>query len=409
MAAAYERMLARLETTRTLGVSLGLSRMQEALAALGSPETALPAVHVAGTNGKGSTAAMAESIVRAAGLRTGLFTSPHLSRFTERIRIDGKEVPGDQLARLDERIEATGVALTYFEVATLLGFLAMAEAQVEVAVLEVGLGGRLDATNVCHPVATAITSIGLDHTDLLGNTLREIAAEKAGIAKRGVPMFTGDLPPEAAEEVARVAGQVGAPLFRLGSEIPPAPVAPPLAGSHQQANAALAVALARTAAAARGHTLSDAEVASGLAGVQWPGRLEAVTSDVLLDAAHNLEGVDALLAALPARRPRALLFSVVRGKPAGAMLARLAPAFDRVWLTRSRNVRALAPAELAGWLRGRPVHLADEPRAALAEARAAVAPGGLVVVCGSMFLVGEIRSHILGEPVDPLGSADPLP
>jgi dihydrofolate synthase / folylpolyglutamate synthase len=409
MGAAYARMLARLETTRTLGVSLGLGPMQAALAALGSPERQVRAVHIAGTNGKGSTAAMTEAILRAAGLRTGLFTSPHLSRFTERIRTDGREVPGDELARLDRRIEACGVALTYFEVATVLAFLALAEARVDVGVLEVGLGGRLDATNVCLPVATAVTSIGLDHLDLLGNSLAEIAAEKAGIAKPGIPILTGRLPPEAAAVVARVAAGVGAPLARLGHEIPPAPVASALAGPHQADNAALAVALARIAAAACGRTLSDAQVGQGLSGVVWPGRLERVAPDVLLDAAHNLEGVEALVAALPPVRPRALLLSAVRGKPAPAMLARLLPLFDAVWLTRSHNPRAVPPGELATLAPGAGVRTVEDPVAALAAARAAVAPGGLVVVCGSVFLVGEIRAHLLAEPVDPVLSGDPLP
>jgi dihydrofolate synthase / folylpolyglutamate synthase len=410
MGAAYERMLARLETTRTLGVSLGLAPMRAALAALGSPETRVRAVHIAGTNGKGSTAAMTESILRAAGLRTGLFTSPHLARFTERIQVDGREVPGDDLAELDRRVAGCGVALTYFEVAAVLAFLAMAEALVDVGVLEVGLGGRLDATNVCRPVATAVTSIGLDHTDLLGDTLAQIAVEKAGIAKPGVPLFTGHLPAEAAAEVARIAGEVGAPLARLGLEIPPAPAPAALTGPHQAGNAALAVALAGVAARACGRSLSEAQVGQGLARVVWPGRLERVASDVLLDAAHNLEGVEALVAALPPARPRALLISIVRGKPAPAMLGRLRPLFDSVWLTRSHNPRSLPPGELAALIPGGgAVHTADEAGVALAQARAAVAPGGLVVVCGSLFLVGEIRAHILGEPVDPVLSGDPLP
>ncbi len=407
--AAYERMLARLEGTRVLGVELGLGPMRAALAGLGGPEQRLRALHIAGTNGKGSTAAMTEAILRAAGLHTGLFTSPHLARFTERIRLDGREVPGDELARLDARVVATGVALTYFEVATALAFLAMDQARVDVAILEVGLGGRLDATNVCQSVATAITSIGFDHTDLLGNTLTAIAGEKAGIARPGVPLLLGALPAEAAAEVGRVAAAVGAPLARLGQEIQPAPVSPALAGPHQEGNAALAVALARLGATACGRSLTEGEVVAGLRGVIWPGRLEAVAPDVLLDAAHNLEGVEVLLGALPAVRPRALLFAVVRGKPAPAMLARLAPWFDSVWLTRSHNPRSIAPAGLAAHAGGTPVQVVDDPLVALVGARTAVAPGGQVVVCGSMFLVGEIRAHILGEPVDPILSGDPLP
>ncbi|MDB4980382.1 MAG: tetrahydrofolylpolyglutamate synthase, partial [Myxococcales bacterium] len=245
--ATYADLLARLESVRALGVELGLERVRRALAALGEPQRRLLAVQLAGTNGKGSTSAMTESILRAAGVRTGLYTSPHLSRFTERIRVAGREADGDRLAALDARIVATGVPLTYFEVATVLAFLSLAEERVEVAVLETGLGGRLDAVTTCEPVATAITSIALDHRDYLGDTLREIAGEKAGILKAGVPCFVGALPPEADEEIARVAAAVSAPLSRFGRELfaPEVPIALP--GDHQRANAALAVALATRA------------------------------------------------------------------------------------------------------------------------------------------------------------------
>jgi dihydrofolate synthase/folylpolyglutamate synthase len=404
---AYRRLLERLEEARRLGVDFGLDRMREALRRLGSPERALPAVHIAGTNGKGSTAAMTEAILRAAGVRTGLFTSPHLSRFTERIRIDGREADGQRLGALDAQVAATGVPLTYFEIGTLLAFLIMAEAGVELAVLETGLGGRLDATNVCAPVATAITSIGLDHMDLLGDTLGPIAREKAGIAKPGVPLLLGALPAEAEAEVLAVAAAAGAPVRRLGRDF--APPASPLAlpGAHQRENAALAVALARAAAGALGRPLGEAQIAAGLAGTQWPGRLERI-GDVLLDAAHNPDGARALAAALPAARPRALVVSIVRGKQAEEMLAALAPAFDLVVATRSQNPRSRPPDELLPLLPAPapPARVVEDPRAALAAARAA---GGLTVVAGSLFLVGELRAHLLGEPVDPLPGGDPLP
>jgi dihydrofolate synthase/folylpolyglutamate synthase len=412
MGPEYRRLLARLDQVRQLGVLLGLDRLQAALQALGSPHLRLPAVHIAGSNGKGSTAAMVESILRQAGLRTGLYTSPHLSRFTERIRIAGQEVDGELLGRLDRQLEATGAPLTYFEVATALGFLAMAEAGVEVAVLEVGLGGRLDATNVCQPLATAITSIGLEHTDVLGTTLAAIAREKAGIAKPGVPLYLGALP-QAAEAVARqVAAAVRAPVGQVGVDLGPAPVAPALAGPHQQHNAALAVALARAAAEALGSELPEAAVERGLRQVVWPARLERLAPDVLVDGAHNLEGFQALLASLPDQRPRVLLLSVVRGKPAAEMLALAAGAFDGLVLTRSHNPRAHDPAELAALLPAGapgPVSVQADAVEALAAARARVAPGGLVVVAGSLFLAGEIRAHLRDEPVDPIPGGDPMP
>lgn len=405
----YRRLLVRLEQARTLGVSFGLDRVREALSRLGSPERAFAAVQVAGTNGKGSTAAMTDAILRAAGLRTGLFTSPHLSRFTERIRIDGEEADGDWLAALDQAVAATGVPLTYFEISAVLGLRAMAEAMVDVAVLETGLGGRLDAVTAAAPVATAITSIGLDHVDLLGGTLREIAREKGGIARAGVPLFVGPLPPEADDEIAALAAAAGAPLARFPGDLPPAPVTPALAGAHQQSNAALAVALARAAAQARGRTLDDATIARGLRQVAWPGRLEWVAPDVLLDCAHNEQGVAALVASLPRDRPAVLVTSIVRGKDAAAMLRTLAPPFIEVVATRSQNPRALPAEELAALVPA--AHVIPDPRAALAHARTlgAAHPSGYVVVAGSIFLVGELRAHLLGELLDPIVTGDPLP
>jgi dihydrofolate synthase/folylpolyglutamate synthase len=410
MGEAYRRLLARLEGARTLGVSFGLDRIRDALARLGSPQREYVTVQVAGTNGKGSTAAMTEAILRAAGLRTGLFTSPHLARFTERIRIDGQEIDGDRLAALDPAVVATGVPLTYFEISAALAFRAFAEARVDVAVLETGLGGRLDAVTAASPVATAITSIGLDHTDLLGGTLEAIAREKAGIAKPGVPLYLGPLPPEAEREIARIAAQVGAPVSRLGSDLA-APSAPALAGAHQRWNAALAVALAQVAAAACRRPLGPAQIADGLRAVSWPGRLEWLAPDVLADCAHNQEGAEALVAALRTRPPTALVVSVVRGKDARSMLATLAPPFALVVATRSRNERALPAAELAALVSDRRVEVVEDPAAALALARgfADEHPGGYVVVAGSIFLVGELRARLLGEIVDPLPGGDPMP
>jgi len=412
--AAYAELLARLDGVRALGVELGLDRMRRALARLGDPQARFTAVQIAGTNGKGSTAAMTEAVLRAAGLRTGLYSSPHLSRFTERIRIAGREVEGDRLAALDRLVVATEVPLTYFEVATALAFLAMAEAGVEVAVLETGLGGRLDAVTTCVPCATAITSIGLDHTGYLGTTLPEIAGEKAGIMKPGVPCFVGPVPAAAGDALERAAAAVGAPLYQAGREafsMPTFPIA--LAGAHQRQNAALAVVLARMAGRRLGRMIDDAALASGLAGVRWPGRCERVGDDLLLDCAHNEDGARALAAALaelaPGRRV-ALAVSIVDDKDPAGMLAALAPVAAAVVTTRSDNPRALPAAALAA-VAARffgDVTACEDPGAALVEARRRAGPGGLVVVCGSMFLVGMLRARVLGESVDPVPTSDPV-
>lgn len=408
---AYGRFLARLVQVRSQGVSLGLDRMRLALERLGHPESRVPAIHIAGTNGKGSCAALSDSILRQAGFRTGLFTSPHLRRFTERIRIDGREVDGERLAALDVAVAATGVPLTYFEVSTVLAFLAFAEAKVDLAVLETGLGGRLDATSTCQPLACAITSIALDHEAILGRTITEIAFEKASIARPGVPLFIGPLAPEAEQRVVEVATAAGAQVLRPGLGYPPAPAAPALSGAHQLANAALAVALSRHAAAALGRPLADDSVLRGLAQVRWPGRLERV-GDVLFDCAHNVEGAQALAAALPDSPRRVLVTSIVRDKNAAAMLAVLTPHFDRVVATRSPSERALAPEQLAALITrirgqagpiGAAIECLADPRAALAAARefARGIHGGLVVVAGSIFLVGALRAAMLRSAQSP--------
>jgi dihydrofolate synthase/folylpolyglutamate synthase len=410
--AAYRRFLARLADVRSHGVSLGLDRVRLALGRLGSPERRLRALHIAGTNGKGSTAALTDAILRAAGLRVGLFTSPHLTRFTERIRIDGLEIDGEVLAQLDDELVATQVPLTFFEVATVLAFLAFDRAHVDVAVLETGLGGRLDATSACQPVACAITSIALDHEALLGNTLTSIAYEKACIAKPGIPLFIGPVLPEVDVRITEVAQGIGAPVRRPLVDYPPAPVAPALPGAHQLGNAALAVALAREAMRGSGRPLDEPAVLRGLRDVRWPGRLERVANDVLLDCAHNVEGAAALGAALPASSRRVLLTSIVRDKDAAGMLAILSPHFDRVLVTRSHSDRSSPPEELARLIArtrsgDRQVACVDDPVSALAQARAYAgqASDGLVVVAGSIFLVGALRAQLQIEPDLGLGSA----
>jgi dihydrofolate synthase/folylpolyglutamate synthase len=408
----YVDLLARLERARALGVELGLPRVRRALAALGDPQRRFAAVQLAGTNGKGSTAAMTEAILRAAGVRTGLYTSPHLARFTERIQVAGTEAAGDRLAALDARVAATGVPLTYFEIATALAFLYFAEADVELAVLETGLGGRLDAVTTCEPIATAVTSLAVDHTDYLGGTLREIAREKAGIIKAGVPHVIGALPPEADDEMERAAVAAGAPLLRFGRDFGAPDVPLGLSGPHQARNAAIAVELAKLARPGRASPSPEA-VREGLAGVRWPGRLERVTPDVLLDCAHNVEGARALAAALPmlaAGRPVALLVSIVRDKDADGILGALAPAVGAIIATQSANARSLPAADLEALARR---HVASakaspDPIVALNLARRFVGHDGLVVVAGSIFLVGELRAHLLGEPVDPTPLSDPL-
>ncbi|WP_437792392.1 bifunctional folylpolyglutamate synthase/dihydrofolate synthase [Sorangium sp. So ce693] len=413
------------------GMELGLGRVREALSALGDPHEGLPAVHVAGTNGKGSVCAMVESIARKAGLRTGLYTSPHLSRFAERIRVEGETIGDAALERaLAAALERVPSPLTFFEALTVAAFVAFREADVDLAILEVGLGGRLDATNVISaPLCTAITSIALDHQAVLGPTLADIAREKAGILKPGAPAVLGPLDPEADAAIEAAAQAIGAgPRLRVAraervgsaGEIAVgrggrgARVAGPgrreievelgLRGAHQAENAGVACGIAWQLAERWPEV--ERALAGGLAAARWPGRLERIDAGgarVLLDCAHNPHGAQALAAWLDEEGPGAALTTLVFGAMAdkgwGEMLQMLAPrAHRRLYVTPKGRaaapldaLREVAPGEAIG-----------DPRAAVARAIETAGPGGLVVVAGSIYLVGEVRSALLGIAADPV-------
>jgi len=395
-----------LATLKPLAMRLGLERMERALDTLGHPERGLQILHVAGTNGKGSTCAMAASALKQAGHLTGLYTSPHLVRFNERIVLDGEPVSDPALERLAGELRRAcpwhdrgdeAERLTYFEFATLLALLHFAKVGARAVVLEVGLGGRLDATNVVRPLACAITRIGFDHTELLGDTLAAIAREKAGIFKPGVPAALAAAQPEEAMAALRAeAVRRGTPVV-VAEESYPGPLA--LAGPHQRGNAALAASALRLLRA-QGLPVPEDAIASGLELARWPGRLELV-GGVLLDGAHNPDGAAALAAALPAvypGRPVELVFGVLADKDYRGMLEALAPAVRGLHLVeppspRARTVESYRP--LAGALVQRvDVHASVEQ--ALECARRAAGEAGLCCVAGSLYLVGAARS-LLGQ------------
>jgi dihydrofolate synthase/folylpolyglutamate synthase len=429
--------LSELERRAQRGMLLGLDRVLSALTALGSPHEELAAVHIGGSNGKGSTAAMVEAIARAAGLRTGLYTSPHLCRFAERIRIDGQPIGDEAFDRaLDAVLTRCRDDLTFFESLTLAAFVAFREARVDLAVLEVGLGGRLDATNVvAAPIATAITSIALEHTAILGDTLAAIAREKAGILKAGAPVVLGPVDPEADQAIAEVAASIGVgPLERVArasaeavrrgaergailvsEEGDETAIALPgaarplraklrLEGAHQAENAAVAAGIAHHVAA-RFPAVAPA-IEAGLARAEWPGRFEQIKRGdvtVVLDAAHNPHGAAALAALLrrarldPART--ALVFGVLVDKRWPAMLEELAPMASRRYYTEPKG---RPPAALDDLRRLAPGEALPEPRDALARAIAESRPGDTIVVTGSIYLVGEVRAVLLGIDADPM-------
>jgi len=402
MPSSPERLPAALQRLYALapgGMKPGLTAMEEACREHGALHRAFPAVHVAGTNGKGSTCAMLEAMALAAGLRVGMTTSPHLARFAERIRIDGVPSSDDALADLLERALATRVSLTFFEAAMVAAFLAFRDAQVDLAVVEVGLGGRLDATNVLEaPLASALVSVGLDHCAFLGNTLDAIASDKAHVAKAGRPFVVGPaLAPEARAAAIAVAAARGARIVDASTTALPAGIALGLRGAHQVQNAQVAVAVAREA------KLPEHAIVAGLQNATWPGRferLETKAGPVLLDGAHNEDGMRALVETLAVEgvRPLVTVFGAMADKAWETTLGLLAPVSGtRVYV--EPKGRAATPTEaLAARFPGVEATSVDE---ALARARALAGPAGLVLVTGSLYLVGEARAVLLGLPRDP--------
>src|SRR5262245_7113189 len=391
------------------GIKFGLQNIAAIVAELGHPERTFQSVHVAGTNGKGSVTAMVSAALRAAGHRTARYTSPHLVDLAERFVVDGEPVGREALlaAITDvrsavDRLHSRGtldVQPTFFEVTTAVAFELFRRARVEVAVLEVGLGGRLDATNVVTPLATAITSIAFDHQKYLGNTLREIATEKAGIIKPNVPVVLGPVEPEADAAIETIAATRGAPLVRA-SACDAEGLAVGLAGAHQRVNGGVAVRLLRILDDLGIAVPYDA-MAAGLAQPDWPGRLDRRTladgREMLLDAAHNPAGAVALASYLRAdgRGPRPLVFAVMRDKAIREMLAVLLPETSHLIATAASTPRSAEPESIAAVARdlspALPTDIEPDPEAALARAwRASPA----IVVAGSIFLLGDVLKLI---------------
>lgn len=385
----------------------GLHRITRLLEALGNPHRGPGFIHVAGTNGKGSTSAMIEAGLRAVGLRTGLYTSPHLSEPNERIRIQGVPIAQAQFADAFDQVHTAAIQMlaagtldfhpTYFETVTAMGFLVFRNASLDTVVLEVGMGGRLDATNVIQPELCVITPIDLDHQQFLGDTIEQIAAEKAGILKPGVPaVFSSQMPEVAAVLRTRAQGpytladewpisdvevDANGSRFRLGGKL----VNCPLAGEHQIENA-------RTAALA----LRELGISPcGIANTQWPGRLEQVSTrpQILLDGAHNIAGTRALVNYLRRffnGRRIWLVYGVMRDKAIAEMTAMLFPLAHRVILTAPANSRAMPPESIAA-----PGSTITRSVSEALKVAKHAEPDDLVLITGSLFVVGEARASIV--------------
>ena len=400
--------LSYLFSLEQFGIKFGLENITAIVDRLGRPDRAYRIVHVAGTNGKGSVTAMTEAALRAAGHRTARYTSPHLLDLAERFVVDGAPVSRDALvaAATDvrgvvESLRAEGVLATqptFFEVTTAIALELFRRAGVDIAVLEVGLGGRLDATNVVSPIATAITSIAFDHQRYLGSTLAAIAAEKAGILKPGVPVVLGELAAEAEDAILGAARARGAPVIHARRSDADG-FAIGLSGDHQVINAAVAIRLLDAVDGAGVSVPRDA-VAAGLRRPNWPGRLDQRTladgRGVLLDAAHNPAGAAALASYLQrdaVKRP--LVFAAMRDKEVDGMLRELLPAVASIVVARASNARAAEPKALAERARAIAPALDVEVAASVGDALdAAWRRAPRIVAAGSIFLLGDVMRHL---------------
>lgn len=423
-------MLDRLFALETFGIKLGLDNISQLCAALGHPERTFTTLHVAGTNGKGSVTAMVHTALVAAGVHAGRYTSPHLVDLAERFVIGSAPVDAEALTRAAEDIlncadglrtpEGLPVHPTFFEATTAIAFELFRRARVDVAVIEVGLGGRFDSTNVIAPAAGAITSIGFDHQQWLGGTIDAIAAEKAGIIKPGMAVVIGDLPDEARRVVCDAAARQEATIIdaahgarvtidaRAGRddlviETPDdryGPLSLALRGEHQIGNALVAVRLLETVRRRGIHVPKEA-IERGLTEVDWPGRLELIRlhggGQVLLDAAHNVDGARALAAYLRRRHPErpALVVGVMRDKDVDGIIGALLPAVSSVVATAAGTTRAIPAHELAARVSAMgsavPVRVEPDPSTAVEQA---LSGGGCVCVAGSIFLVGAVRDGL---------------
>ncbi len=415
--------IAKIHSVYPSGKKEGLTNMHAVMARLGNVHETVPMVHVAGTNGKGSTCAMIERALREAGYTTGLYTSPYIERYNERIRIDGKPIEGEKLAALVEQVwpviedcRKEGLCITEFELGTVLAFLAFAQEKVDIAIIEVGLGGRLDPTNIIHPLVSVITNVGMDHMHFLGDTIEQIAMEKAGIMKPETPVVLGwqdacvrSVLLEAAEALDIPVLEPAAQNVRerkdgVTLDMPEEALqnlSVSLIGRHQADNAAAALGALHVLKERGYERISEDAIRRAFADVRWPGRLEYF-GNVILDGAHNEPGVKALSAYMDAwllRERTILLTGMMADKDIACMTAMLAPRVQSVIATRPNVPRAMAADALAQAFaaQGANAQAIADPGAALQRARELAGEGGAVLCAGSLYLIGEIRSLLRQE------------
>ena len=425
----YESALEYLQNLTKFGFNFGLGRIEELMRRLGNPQDSLRIIHIGGTNGKGSTSAILSSILRAAGYRCGVFSSPHLHRYTERYRINGIEITEEKIAALITEVKPHLDAMvtsgyehpTEFEVSTALAFLYFARENVDYLVLEVGLGGAIDSTNIITPLVSVITNVGMDHMDYLGNTLGEIATVKAGIIKSGIPLVTGVEQPEALAQVLAKAQQEAAPVKLINQDFCGKGVSQEnhgqtlnytswrgkyeglfltLLGSHQVTNCALALAVIDVLEECGYLEVSEQVLKVGLDQVKWPGRLEIMSQDplVLIDGAHNYEGALALKEALeqlfPTKR-KIFILGMLGDKERERVVRLLAPLADKVYVTKPNSPRATDWATMGEMLEkiGIKVEVEEIIFKAIEKALSEIPEDSMVVITGSLYMIAEARAY----------------
>ncbi len=442
----YPETLQYLFQLQKKGIKPGLSRMLELLSAVGNPHHYFETLHVGGTNGKGSVCSFLSSCLHSSGYKVGLYTSPHLVDFTERIVVNSVPISQSDVVRLAGLIRSLDAPIhsiyepsdpkvgrssrssishqaTFFEFTTALAFLYFMEQEVDIAVIEVGLGGRLDSTNVVSPLAVIITNIDFDHQEFLGNTLLEIAGEKAGIIKKNIPVISGVSQFELRELIFETAAPLEAPLFQMGADFASEPVdAPfrsnvfhfrgmdaryrnlstPLLGEHQARNASLAIAALETIRK-KGFFSSEKSIRAGLLNIHWPGRIEVIQENplIILDGAHNPSGASTLFSFLhkiEAPGKRFLVLGIMKDKDIEAIGQKLFPWADEIILTQAGFQRAASPAELLAALPpvDKPVHLIDTIPEVLEFLKAKSSSNDVVCFTGSLYTVGEARAALEG-------------
>ena len=450
MAPRYEDTLQYLWGLRRLGAKSDLTVIRAILASLGNPQRSFPSIHITGSKGKGSTAALCAAVLHTAGYRTGLYTSPHMLSYRERTVVDGVPIPKETVVDLVELVRETSASLlqagtidrepTFFEITTAVAFAHFKREHVQAGVIEVGLGGRLDATNTIDAPVCAITTLELEHTEILGPTLTDIAREKAGILHPGTRLVTGVDAGEGLQELERVASGLRVPTWRIGSEIRVERTRQdresqvvdvqnplrhhtglriPLLGGFQVLNAGVAVSALDRFAEATGLTIPEEAYHRGLAQTLWPGRLERLSEAPCFyaDAAHTEMSARALTKSMLEIEPDAprnrnvVLFSCLRDKRMGAILEEFSRLADTIVLTELRNDRAMPVKEMERAARGRFSRILVAPQIpqALELARAAVPSGGFLLATGSTYLISEVEAAVKGVSVEEPRLSDPLP